>query len=99
MILNHAISKIEKNAPARTIVARLLADRAKALLLRSGGDPSADFRTYEWEVRSAADAFRDLGLPKKRTKILKKLSSMERRMRIADGPAQRLLDHKAALSG
>ena len=95
-ILDYAISKIEKDGPVRAIVAQMLADRAKAFLLRSGGARSADFQTYEWESRSAADAFEDLGLPKKRTKVLNGLSSLERRMRIADGPAQRLLDHRGA---
>ncbi|SED25439.1 hypothetical protein [Bradyrhizobium erythrophlei] len=95
-VLNHSISKIENNGPPRTIVAQLIADRAKALLLISGENRSADFQTYEWEVRSAAHAFAQLGLPKKRTKVLKGLGSLERRMRIAQGPAQRLLDYGVA---
>jgi hypothetical protein len=95
-VLNHSISKIEKNGPARTIVAQLMADRAKAFLLISGEDRSADFQTYEWEVRSAANLFADLGLPKKRAKVLNGLGSLERRMRIAHGPAQQLLDYSGA---
>ncbi len=93
-ILDHAISKVGK--PDRTIVAHLLADRAKALLLRSGGGRSADFQTYECEMRSAVDAFDNLEMPLKTRSVLDGLSRLELRMRIAGGPAQRLLDLRTA---
>ncbi len=95
-ILDHAISKIDKNGPGRTIVAQLLADRAKALLLHSGGEQSSDFQTYEWEMRSAVHAFDNLDMPVKTRRVLAGLGSLERRMRIAGGPAQRLHDQRAA---